>query len=257
MNKFLAYLRTDTFRKNLLIALGSLVVFLLVIFFSLRFYTRHGEWQPVPKLKGMDVDEAVRVLEEQGFEYQIDSVFQVDKAPGLVIEQDPDANTQVKANRTIYLTVITKSAPEVGFPDIFEMSFLEAKAVLSNYGLKVGDTSYTSDIVKDRVIEIRFKGRTVTAGDQLPKGSALSIVLGDGKGASEVDLPEVAGLTLPEAIMALKGSSLSVGNITYEGTITDSTAARVIKQYPTVDSLSKVSIGSKVDLILSNGTPVE
>jgi len=257
MNKFLAYLRTDTFRKNLIIAIVSIIVFLLIIFFSLRFYTRHGEGEPVPKLKGMNVDEAIELLEEQGFNYHIDSVFQVDKAPGLVIEQDPDPNTNVKANRTIYLTIITKNAPEVGFPNIFEMTYLEARAVLSNYGIKIGDTSYTSDIVRDRVIEANFKGRTVSAGQQLPKGSVISLVLGDGQGASEVDLPDLAGRTLTEAIFALKGSSLGVGTVTYQGTITDSTTARVIKQYPSVDSLNKVSIGSKVDVILSNETPVE
>ena len=257
MNKFLAYLRTETFRRNLIIAIVSIIAFLLIIFFSLRFYTRHGEGQPVPKLKGMNVDEAIELLEQEGFNYQIDSVFQVDKAPGLVIEQDPDPNTNVKANRTIYLTIITKNAPDVGFPNIFEMSYLEAKAVLSNYGIKIGDTTYTSDIVRDRVIEASFKGRTISAGQQVPKGSVISLVLGDGQGASEVDLPDLSGRTLTEAIFALKGSSLSVGTVTYEGTVTDSTTARVIKQYPAIDSLNKVSIGSKVDLILSNETPVE
>ncbi|WP_207531633.1 PASTA domain-containing protein [Desertivirga arenae] len=257
MNKFLAYLRTDTFRKNLIIAIVSIIVFLLVIFFSLRFYTRHGEGQPVPKLKGMQVDEAIELLESQGFNYQVDSVFQVGKAPGLVIEQDPDVNTNVKANRTIYLTVITKNAPEVGFPNIFEMTFLEARAVLSNYGIKIGDTSYTSDIVRDRVLEASLKGRSISAGQQVAKGSVISLVLGDGKGASEVDLPDLAGSTLSEATFALKGSSLGVGMVTYEGEISDTTGARVIRQYPSVDSLSKVSIGSKVDLILSNGTPVK
>ena len=86
MNKLLAYLRTQTFRKNLLIAIVSIAVFLLIIFFSLRFYTRHGEGTPVPKLKGLEVEEAVEILESQGLRYQVDSVYQVDKKPGLVIE---------------------------------------------------------------------------------------------------------------------------------------------------------------------------
>jgi beta-lactam-binding protein with PASTA domain len=258
MNKFLAYLRTQTFRKNLIIAISSIAAFLLIIFFSLRFYTRHGEGIPVPKLKGLSANEAIEILESQGFKYEIDSVYQMDKQPGLVVEQDPDAHTNVKENRTIYLTIITTNAPNVGFPDIFSMTYLEARAVLSNYGIKIGDTSYTSDIVRDRVLEVSYKGRTITAGQQLPKGSILSIVLGDGQGASEVELPDLVGLTLNEATFALKrGSYLNVGNVSYEGAITDSTTARVIRQYPAVDSLSKVSIGSRVDLILSNETPVE
>jgi len=62
MNKFLAYLKTQTFRKNLIIAILSLALFLLFIFFSLRYYTRHGEGIPVPKLKGLSVEEAVEQL---------------------------------------------------------------------------------------------------------------------------------------------------------------------------------------------------
>ncbi|WP_374163644.1 PASTA domain-containing protein [Arcticibacter sp. MXS-1] len=256
MNKFLEYLKTDTFRKNLLIAIASIAVFLLIIFFSLRFYTRHGEGVPVPKLKGLPVEQAIELLEEQGLRYQIDSVYQMDKPPGVVVEQDPDPNTNVKMNRTIYLTIITRNAPNVGFPDIFEMSYLEARAVLSNYGIKIGDTTYTSDIVRDRVLQVTYKGRRISKGDDIPKGSVISLLLGDGKGASEVDLPNVVGFTLPEAIFSLKGSSLEAGSVMYEGNVTDSTTARVIKQYPTVsDSLSKVPIGTHVDLILSNDPP--
>jgi eukaryotic-like serine/threonine-protein kinase len=257
MSKFFAYLKTETFRKNLIIAIVSVIAFILLIFFSLRFYTRHGEGVPVPKLKGLTVEQAVELLDEQGLKYQIDSVYQMDKAPGTVVEQDPDPNTSVKLNRTIYLTIITRNAPDVGFPDIFQKTFLEARAILSNYGLKVGDTSYISDIARDRVLQVEFHGKEVRKGENIPKGSVLKLVLGDGKGASEVDLPNVIGLSLDEATFALKGSSLNLGLVTYEN-VTDSATVRVIKQYPAVsDSLSKVSIGTSIDLILSNGPAIE
>jgi eukaryotic-like serine/threonine-protein kinase len=255
MNKFLAYLKTETFRKNLIIAIISVIAFILLIFFSLRYYTRHGEGVPVPKLQGLTIEQAIELLDAQGLEYQVDSVYQMDKPPGMVVEQDPDPNTNVKLNRTIYLTIITRTAPDVGFPDIFEKTFLEARAILSNYGIKVGDTSYVSDIAKDRVLEVQFRGKAVRSGDMIPKGSAISLVLGDGKGASEVDLPNVVGLLLDEAIFSLKGSSLNPGAILYDN-VTDTATARVIKQFPALsDSLTKVSIGTNVDLTLSNGTP--
>ncbi|PRY50359.1 beta-lactam-binding protein with PASTA domain [Arcticibacter pallidicorallinus] len=253
MSKFLSYLKTNTFRKNLIIAIVSVVAFLLLIFFCLRFYTRHGEGVAVPKLKGLPVGQAIALLEEQGLRYQIDSVYQMDKAPGLVVEQDPDEGTNVKLNRTIYLTIITLNAPDVGFPDIFNTSYLEARAVLSNYGIKIADTSYTSDIMRDRVLQVSYKGKSLQKGDPIPKGSSVSMVLGDGKGASEVDLPNLVGLSLPEAIFSLKGSSLTPGSIYYEGTVTDTANARIIKQYPALsDSLYKVAIGTSVDIILSN-----
>jgi hypothetical protein len=41
--------------------------------------------------------------------------------------------------------------------------------------------------------------------------------LGDGAGASEVDIPELVNLDLDAAKFAIKGSSLTLGTITYQG----------------------------------------
>ena len=255
MNKFFAYLKTETFRRNLLIAIGSIIGFILIIFFSLRFYTRHGESISVPQLKGLSVENAVASLESLGLRYQVDSVYQMDKKPGLVIEQDPDPNTSVKSNRTIYLTIITQNAPDVDFPDIIDLTFLEAKAIISNYGLKLGDTTYKSDIARDRVLEAQFGGQPIKKGQPLPKGSRIDLVLGDGQGASEVDLPNLVGLTLQEAIFSLKGSSLQLGTVSYTGPVSDSTKVKVVKQYPALsDTLTKVNIGTPVDVVLGEGT---
>ena len=253
MSKFFTYLGTRTFRKNLLIAVISVLAFLLIIFYSLNFYTRHGEGLPVPKLKGLSVENAIELLESKGFRYQIDSVYLVDKEPGTVVEQDPDANTNVKINRTIYLTIITRLAPDISFPDINGKTFLEARSILNNYGLKLGDTTYTSDVARDVVLSVSFKGRTLTPEQQIAKGSKVNLVLGDGMGASEVDIPNLLGLNLNEARLSLLGSSLQLGNVLYEGTIIDTIGARIVRQEPAPsDSLSKVSIGSRIDIVLSN-----
>ncbi|MFM6976960.1 MAG: PASTA domain-containing protein [Sphingobacteriaceae bacterium] len=254
MSNFFSYLKTKTFRKNLYWALGSIIAFLLIIFYSLRFYTHHGEGVPVPKLKGLPIETAIQLLESQGFRYQIDSVYQLDKAPGIVIEQDPDPNTNVKLNRTIYLTIITRQAPNVRFPEITGKTYLEVAATLSNYGLKLGDTAYVADVAKDVVLKFIYKGRELKTGEEIPKGSRINLILGDGQGASEVDIPDLTGLTLGEARMALMGSSLKLGTVNFQGADRDTINGKIIKQYPApVDSLTKISIGSSVNVILSGG----
>lgn len=256
MSKFFTYLRTKTFRKNLIIAIVSLVAFLVILFFSLGIYTRHGDGLPVPNLKGMSVEEAIKALEEKGFRYQIDSVYQMDKEPGLVIEQDPDPNTNVKIKRTIYLTIITRQAPFVKFPEIEGKTFLEARAVLNNFGLKMGDTTYTSDVARDVVLDITLAGQPLKPGQEVPKGSRINLVLGDGLGASEVDIPNLMGLTLTETQFTLKGSSLTLGAVSYFGNVTDTLNAKVVKQLPAIsDTLNKVSIGTRIDVVLSNDPP--
>ncbi len=251
MIKFFQYLRTDTFRKNLIGALIGLTVFFLIIVFSLRQYTRHNESVLVPELKGLLIDDAVKKLENEGFSYDLDSVYQVDAKPGLVIEQDPDPSTKVKKNRTLYLTIITRTAPEVAFPELVEKTFVEARAILNSYGLKLGDTTYIPDIARDVVLDVKFGGERLNAGRPIPKGSTIDLVLGNGKGASEVQVPNLIGLTLEQVRFALQGNSLTLGTVNYMGLVADSTSATVISQTPTPDDPS-VSIGTPINIALAN-----
>ena len=253
MNKLIEYLRTKTFRKNLLIAIGSVVAFLIFIFYSLGFYTHHGEGMPVPKLKGLPIAKAIQLLEEQGLRYQInDSIYLIDQPPGVVVEQDPDPNTNVKANRTIYL-IVTRDAPNIKFPDIEGRTFLEVSSILNNYQLKIGDTTYRSDVARDVILEAELGGIIIRKGQQIPKGSSIDLILGDGLGASEVDIPNLFGLNLNEARMALLGSSLILGNISFEGSI-DTVNSKIIRQFPAIsDTLNKVSIGTPIDIVLKGG----
>ncbi|WP_295649466.1 PASTA domain-containing protein [uncultured Mucilaginibacter sp.] len=252
MRKFFEYLKTKQFLVNLGLAIGSVILITVVAFFSLDLYTRHGSGIPIPQLEGMQVADATKLLDQQGFHYQIDSVYIGDKAPGTIVQQDPDAGTNVKEDRTIYLTVVTRQAPPVALPDLTESNYREAIATISNYGLKMGDTTYKPDIARDRVLEVHFAGQVLKPGSKLPKGSKIDLVLGDGKGASEVAIPELINLYLDEAKFAIKNSGLVLGATTYTGTVTDSTKAIVISQFPMKsDSLSKVSIGTRINITLT------
>jgi beta-lactam-binding protein with PASTA domain len=254
MSKFFKYLASPEFRKQAIIAFAVVVVLVFSLFISLRYYTRHGEGKPVPNFKGLNIQKAVEILEQEGFRYQVDSVFILDKPAGLVTEQDPDPNTNVKDNRMIYLTIVSSQTPDVIFPDITDKTFIEVRAMLTNYGLKLGDTTYRPDIARDAVLSFSYAGQKLHVGQKIPKGSRIDLVLGDGYGASEVELPNLVGLTLSEATFSIKGASLSLGDLTYEGEIKDSANAVIKHQYPAnaPDSISKVSIGTKINLVLSN-----
>jgi beta-lactam-binding protein with PASTA domain len=253
MEKLWAYLKTKQFVRNFLGAIGVVVGIVLIVFFSLSFYTHHGEGIPVPQVSGMPVEKAIATLHDQGFDYKIDSVYVLDKPPGTITQQDPDAGTNVKEGRVIYLTMVTRLAPNVQLPDLTDNTYREAVATLANYGLKVGDTTFRSDIA-NHVLEVRFSGQIIRAGDKLPKGSVVDLVLGDGQGASEVDIPELVSLDLDAAKFAIKGSGLTIGNISYRGAVTDSANLIVVQQFPAkTDSVSKTSRGTRVNLTVAQG----
>ena len=79
------------------------------------------------------------------------------------------------------------------------------------------------------------------------------MLLGDGRGNEDVDIPTLLGFTKDEAAFSLKGSNLKLGVITYEGSITDSANAVIVAQSPMLsDTLSKVKIGTPINITLSN-----
>jgi len=253
MSKFWAYLKTKSFRNTFLAAIGSILLLLFIAYFSLDYYTRHGSGVPVPSLKGLSVDRAIQTLEDQGLGYQIDSVYVPDEPPGTIVEQDPDAGTNVKANRIIYLTMVKRLSPPVALPDLSDQNYMEAVATLGNFGIKVGDTTTKPDIA-NHVLEVHYAGQAIKPGTKIPKGSSVDLILGNGQGASEVDVPDLIGQDLDAAKFAIKGAGLGVGTITYEGTITDSTNVVVESQNPMkVDSTSKVSLGTRINLTVKQG----
>lgn len=251
MSKLLQYLRTDTFRKNLIGALVAFALLFLGIYFGLKWYTKHGVSIEVPQVKGLHIDDAVKTLEKADLEYSVDYVYQMDAQPGLVIEQDPDPKSQVKTGRTIYLTIITETPPEVAFPDIIDKTWIEASAILRNQSIKVADTVYIADIARDVVLDVKFSGQPLKAGQFIPKGSQITIVLGNGQGADDIEVPNLIGLSLSEARFALSGIGLSLGNITYSEMVTDSLAATVVSQQPDTTA-GYISLGSSVNVTLSN-----
>lgn len=252
MSKFGAYLKTKHFRNTLLMAIGSVILIVLVIFSSLNFYTNHGSGVPVPKLKGLNIDNAIDILKNQGFVPEVDSVFRNDIDPGTVVEQDPDPGTNVKEGRKIYLTMVSKLAPNVSLPNIEQMPYITAESMLANNGLRIGDTTYSADIARDMVLEVRFSGQPIKAGTKIPKGSRLDLVLGDGKGAAEIDIPDLVGVDYDAVKFQLKGQGLLLGTVTkLPGT--DTTNAWVVAQQPMkTDSVTKMPNGTRINITIGN-----
>ena len=70
-------------------------------------------------------------------------------------------------------------------PDLIEKTYREAVPTLKALGLEEGTITYIPNLGKDMVLEIRFKGRNLKAGDRVLKGSKIDLVLGDGKATYE------------------------------------------------------------------------
>ncbi len=252
MQKILSFLKSKTFLLQLSIIVGVLFFSTFGVYSWLNTYTNHGETITVPDLRGMKFSELESFLSNKSLRIKISdsSVFILGKPPGVVIEQDPAPSELVKENRTVYVTITRTVAPQVKIPNLVDVSHRQAEAILNSYGLKVGTLTYRPDLAKDAVLTILNNGRTLKTGDELPKGSVIDLVLGDGIGNTDVPVPQLIGLTLEEVMFVLQGSQLNAGATVYDASVVDTTTAKVYRQVPMPGDSVFVKQGESIDLYL-------
>src|ERR1700741_2634237 len=153
LKDILSFLKTKVFLINLGIAVLMIALLLGFTNTILSSYTRHGESITVPNLKGQTPEQVQEFLKDKGLRFSIvDSVFDFKKAKGIVLDQDPQPDSKVKENRTIYLTVNAIMPPQVKMPNLVDVSYRQAEAILQTYGLKVGELIYKPDLAKNAVL---------------------------------------------------------------------------------------------------------
>lgn len=246
-----AFATSKAFFTSLLLAVALIAGAFIVLGNWLGSYTHHGESITVPDLRGMTKQRLEKFIEDKHLRFQVvDSLFEVGKAPGTVIEQDPAPDSKVKENRTIYLTINSSKPPKVKMPNLVDVSFRQAEAILQTYGLVVGNTIYRPDLAKNAVLGQQYKGHNISPGTEIYKGSVIDLVLGDGQGISTVNVPQLVGLTRSEALFVLRGSALNMGTITFDTGVKNEENAKVYKQSPEAASGATIKQGEGIDLWL-------
>jgi len=116
----------------------------------------------------------------------LDSVDYRDDYPKFsVVEQDPLPGTKVKVGRKVYIKINSSGFSSIRIPNLIEKTYREAVPTLKALGLEAGTVTYIPNLAKDMVLEMRFKGRNLKAGDRVLKASKIDLVLGDGKATYE------------------------------------------------------------------------
>jgi len=245
------FLQSRIFLLNVILAA---VIMVSVFGFTYRWlnkYTNHGQSIEVPELKGLNTEQVNILLERLHLRYAIvDSIYQLEKMPGIILEQDPAPKAKVKENRTIYLTINSSVPPKVKMPDLTDVSLRQAEALLQTFGLKTGTLTYKHDLARNAVLETRYHGKPIKPGTSVSKGSVIDLVVGDGIGSEQVSVPDLIGLTKAEASAALNEVNLSAGAVIYDENIKDSLSAVVYKQFPLPSDSFLLKQGESVDIYL-------
>jgi eukaryotic-like serine/threonine-protein kinase len=253
--KMWPFLKSKVFLFNVGGTIVFFIVALILLNVILKLYSRHGESVTVPSIIGMQTDEAIAIIEDNGFKYEIvDTIFDDKYDKGAVVEQNPKPESLVKDGRKIYLIVNSMQDEMISMPQFVGMSMKMVNAMAENYGLAIGSLRYVPDIAVNVVIRQMHDGDEIEPGEKIKKGSTIDLVLGLGISDKTTIVPSLIGKTYKDASGTLLDMFLNTGAVEYDKTVknkNDSTKAKVYRQSPSGSTINEVNLGYSVDIWLT------
>lgn len=232
--------------KNLFKAAIVVVILIVGVMVFIHFETKHGKTRTVPELKGLQVDKAISLLQDNNLTAEVvDSLYLRDQPLGAIIEQNPAPNSVVKPNRRIYLIINSQTIQQKNVPNVIDMSLRQAEAMLMSNGFSIEKVEYVSSAYKDLVLEIKHNGKNISQGSKLSDGSAITIVAGSGFGSIDSNFPNVVGMDINSAITIINSYNYTLGTVHYETPPNGNELEYIVyKQFPTneQDSINQIDI---------------
>ncbi|MDE3213096.1 MAG: PASTA domain-containing protein, partial [Bacteroidota bacterium] len=227
------FITRQPFWVNLLAAMALVALLVFLFLQSLSWITNHGSYLKVPSVVGQPADQAIKSLEDKGFQVVItDSIYDETLPLNTVKKQVPDSGATVKVNRTVFLNINPVTLPMVSVPKLEGLSLRFAIDRLQKNHLRLGDTTSRPDFMQGTVLEQDYQGSKIAPGAKLQWGSPVNLVIGAGLSQQQIPVPELYGLTLADAKAVLAAKGITLAAVLASGPITDTLKAFVFKQNP-------------------------
>ena len=257
------FLSSGIFLKNFLGMLGTVFLFLMLTFWWMKCYTKHGESLQVHDYVGMQLQDAIDKANSRSFHVVVnDSVSRPDLQPGEIIDQKPDPLSRVKEDRTIYLQIV-KTVPDMKrLPDLvgnYDYNHYSNKLARRGLKSKIKERVFNSKYKASTILHLFYDGKKITEEDinkgvEVPDGSTLEFVITE-RGGTMVTSPELVCMKYREARFLLNNYNLSVGSIIKDATVSDQDEAFVWKQVPDYAPNQQVRMGGQYDVYLTQHRP--
>ncbi|MFT4791114.1 MAG: beta-lactam-binding protein with PASTA domain [Arcticibacterium sp.] len=182
MKNSILFLKSRIFFKQILWAMITLLILVIICMQWLSGNTNHGDYIVVPDLAKKDLIEVANLLQDKSLRFQvIDSAnYRGDFPRNSVISQKPAAGSQVKANKKIYLQLNASGYSNISLPQLIQVTQRNATSKLQAVGLKVAKITYIDALGKDMVYGVKYRDKWINAGYKLPKMSEIELICGNG-----------------------------------------------------------------------------
>lgn len=179
-------------------------------YLTLTFIIKSEDTVIVPDLVGKDVVSALELLSDLQLNTKVSGSEYSDQFPkNHVTFQEPEAGSEIKKDRDVRI-MISKGARTILMPNLVALSERQARMIMEENGISRGQLSRTfnKDIEKDRIM-----AQVPTAGVMITRGAAADLLVSVGPRSAEFMMPDLAGLSVDEAIFRVEKSNLAIGAI--------------------------------------------
>jgi len=204
--------------KQILIALGVffgglLILAVLMDQIVMPIVVKHGDECLVPDITYMSMQAAEIKLNEANLQLTIAlEEFNAQYPKGTIISQLPEPGSSVKRGMKVRVT-ISKGAASATVPKLRGVSLREAKLLLEQEGLAMGDLLwYTDEVLPDGVI---IESRP-DAGTVMRLNAEVQLVVNRKQTDVLIPVPDFVGLDFSEAQQAAEENYLIIGDISYK-----------------------------------------
>lgn len=228
---------------------GVVVAFVVVAgisaYLSLTLIIKSEDTVIVPDLEGKDVVYALELLTELELNTKVKgSEYTTDIPKNHVVFQEPAPGSEIKKGRDVKI-IISKGPKTVFMPNLITLSIQQANIILEENDMCRGELSrtYNTEMEKDDII-----AQVPVAGAVVERGTCIDLLVSKGGRPVAFKMPELAGLTLEDALQSIEKINLTIGklNTTYQK---GKPRNIIVEQEPV--SGQRVISGSPVSLLIN------
>jgi eukaryotic-like serine/threonine-protein kinase len=195
----------------------------------------------VPNVVGLKEEQAVTLIQNAGLEPDVQHAANADVEKDRVFSQNPNPGNRIQKGDRVEIFVST-GAPKTSVPDVVGMNYGDAVQALNDANLNAK---------KNEVFSPKPAGQVVAqdppAGRDVVEGT--DVVLDVSKGAKQVEVPNVVGMTEADARTTLQQAGFEVSSTSAPSDTTPS--GNVSDQSP--DGGTQATKGSTVSITVSSG----
>ncbi len=214
-------------------------------YFTLTLIIKSEDTVIVPNLEGKDVVYALELLTELELNTKVKgSEYTSDIPKNHVVFQEPQPGSEIKKGRDVKI-IISKGPKTVSMPNLIALSVQQAHIILEENDMCQGELSrtYNTEVEKDRIIaQVPFAGTVIA------RGACIDLLVSKGARPSAFKMPDLAGLTLEDALQSIEKVNLTIGEL--KSAYQKRKPRNIIVEQEPVSG-QRVIIGSPVNLLIN------